>query len=51
VKELKKGLASLDNPRLVGIVLNEASDFNQSKYGDQYGSPKGTKNSLSDKKK
>jgi capsular exopolysaccharide synthesis family protein len=51
VKELKKGLASLDNPRLVGIVLNEASDFNQSKYGNQYGSPKGTKNSLSDKKK
>jgi capsular exopolysaccharide synthesis family protein len=51
VKALKKGLASLDNPRLVGIVLNEASDFNQSKYGDQYGSPKVAKNSPSDKKK
>ena len=52
VEALKKGLASLDNPKLVGIVLNEVSDSAQSKYGSQYYSaPKDAKNGLSDKNK
>jgi capsular exopolysaccharide synthesis family protein len=33
---LKKGFESLDNPKLVGIVLNEASDFDHTNYADQY---------------
>jgi capsular exopolysaccharide synthesis family protein len=47
VKALEQGLASLDNPKLVGIVLNETSEFDQGKYTDQYyGSPRsGKKNS------
>jgi capsular exopolysaccharide synthesis family protein len=36
VKALKSGLASLDNPKLVGVVLNEASDFNHVNYDGQY---------------
>jgi capsular exopolysaccharide synthesis family protein len=36
VKALKKGLQALDNPKLVGIVLNEASDFDRPNYADQY---------------
>jgi capsular exopolysaccharide synthesis family protein len=36
VNALKKGLQSLDNPKLVGIVLNEASEFNRANYEDQY---------------
>jgi capsular exopolysaccharide synthesis family protein len=35
-KELKKGLASLDNPALIGIVFNEASDFDHPSYGQYY---------------
>jgi capsular exopolysaccharide synthesis family protein len=35
VKALKKGLAGLDNPRLVGIVLNDALDAVE-KYESQY---------------
>jgi hypothetical protein len=27
VKALKKGLTGLDNPKLVGVVLNETSEF------------------------
>jgi capsular exopolysaccharide synthesis family protein len=52
IEALKKGLASLDNPKLVGIVLNEASEFDQGKYaGQYYGTPKHAKNSLGDEKK
>src|ERR1700733_7760307 len=52
VGALKKGLASLDNPRLVGIVFNEGSDAGQSKYASQYyGAPRDAKNGLSDKNK
>jgi Mrp family chromosome partitioning ATPase len=52
VEALKKGLASLDNPKLVGIVLNEVSDSGQNKYASQYYSaPKDPKNGLSDKNK
>ncbi len=36
IKALKSGLASLDNPKLVGIVLNEASEFDQKDYEGQY---------------
>jgi protein-tyrosine kinase len=36
VKSLRSGLAGLDNPKLVGIVLNEAADSNQVNYYDRY---------------
>jgi capsular exopolysaccharide synthesis family protein len=36
VNALKKGLQALDNPKLVGIVLNEASEFNRSNYEGKY---------------
>jgi Mrp family chromosome partitioning ATPase len=36
VKALKKGLQALDNPKLVGIVLNEASDIDRTYYEDHY---------------
>jgi capsular exopolysaccharide synthesis family protein len=35
-KDLKKGLAGLDNPKLVGVVLNEASEFDHLDYEGQY---------------
>jgi len=41
VKTLKSGLAGLDNPKLVGVVLNEASEFDRVDYeGDYYATPK-----------
>lgn len=36
VKALRKGLQALDNPKLVGIVLNEASEFDRENYEGQY---------------
>ena len=36
VKALKKGLQALDHPKLIGVVLNEASDSDQANYDDQY---------------
>src|SRR6202049_312379 len=36
VKALKKGLQALDNIKLVGLVINEASDFDQIGYEGQY---------------
>lgn len=33
---LKKGLECLDNPKLVGVVLNEASGFDQAEYKHRY---------------
>lgn len=36
LKALKKGLASLDNPKLIGVVLNGASEFDRVNYYDQY---------------
>ena len=33
---LKKGLESLDNPKLLGIVLNDASEFDQKDYSYSY---------------
>jgi capsular exopolysaccharide synthesis family protein len=36
LKALKKGLQSLDHPKLIGVVVNEASDFDQIDYNGQY---------------
>lgn len=36
IKAVKKGLASLDNPKLIGVVLNGASEFDRVNYYDQY---------------
>jgi receptor protein-tyrosine kinase len=36
VKSLKSGLTSLDNPKLVGIVLNEAAESDEVSYYDRY---------------
>jgi capsular exopolysaccharide synthesis family protein len=36
IRALKKSFESLDNPRLVGMVLNEASEFDRTNYADQY---------------
>lgn len=36
VNALKKGLASLDDPKLIGVVLNGASEFDRVTYYDQY---------------
>jgi capsular exopolysaccharide synthesis family protein len=36
VQALKKGLESLDNPKLLGIVLNDASEFDQTDYKNSY---------------
>jgi protein-tyrosine kinase len=41
LKALKKGLQSLDHPKLIGVVVNEASDFDQIEYdGHYYGARK-----------
>jgi capsular exopolysaccharide synthesis family protein len=37
---LKKAVESIDNPKLVGIVLNDASDYDRVNYYDQYYTPK-----------
>jgi protein-tyrosine kinase len=36
IRSLKKSLASLDDPKLIGIVLNEASEYDRINYLDQY---------------
>ena len=36
LKALKKGLQSLDHPNLIGVVVNEASEFDQIDYDGQY---------------
>jgi protein-tyrosine kinase len=36
VRALKKSIEMLDKPDLVGIVLNEASEFDRTNYADQY---------------
>lgn len=40
LKALKKGLQSLDRPKLIGVVVNEASDFDQLDYDGQYYGPR-----------
>jgi protein-tyrosine kinase len=45
IKALKKGLAALDGPKLVGVVLNAASEFDRINYYDKrYGAPLTSKN-------
>jgi Mrp family chromosome partitioning ATPase len=36
VKALKKGLQALDHPKLIGVVINEASEIDQVSYHGQY---------------
>jgi capsular exopolysaccharide synthesis family protein len=36
VRALRKCFDSLDDPRLIGVVLNEASEFDRTSYADQY---------------
>jgi capsular exopolysaccharide synthesis family protein len=36
LKALKKGLQSLDHPKLIGVVVNEATEFDQVDYAGQY---------------
>ncbi|MGB2899129.1 MAG: CpsD/CapB family tyrosine-protein kinase [Candidatus Acidiferrum sp.] len=36
LKALKNGLQSLDRPNLIGVVVNEASEFDQIDYDGQY---------------
>jgi len=36
LKALKNGLQSLDHPKLIGVVINEASEFDQIDYDGQY---------------
>jgi capsular exopolysaccharide synthesis family protein len=36
IHSLKKGFESLDNPKLIGMVLNEASEYDHTNYADQY---------------
>jgi capsular exopolysaccharide synthesis family protein len=38
---LKKAVESIDNPKLVGIVLNDASDYDRVSYYDQYYTSRG----------
>ncbi len=38
---LKKAVESLDNPKMVGVVLNDASDYDRVNYYDQYYTPRG----------
>jgi len=40
LKALKKGLQSLDHPKLIGVVVNEASEFDQLDYDGQYYGPR-----------
>jgi capsular exopolysaccharide synthesis family protein len=36
IKALQRGVKSLDNPKWLGMVLNEASEFDHVNYSDQY---------------
>ncbi len=36
VKALKRGLQALDHPKLIGVVMNEATEFDQLSYQGQY---------------
>lgn len=36
VKALRSGLQALDRPRLIGVVVNEATELNQSGYAGKY---------------
>ncbi len=45
-RALRKGFESLDNPKLIGIVLNEASEFDRTNYSDQYYALNGSQTKL-----
>ncbi len=46
VKTLQSGLRSLDNPRWIGVVVNDAAEFDHADYqGQYYGGAPGAKNS------
>jgi len=36
IKALKRGLQALDHPKLIGVVFNEATEFNQAGYAGKY---------------
>jgi capsular exopolysaccharide synthesis family protein len=36
IKALKMGINGLDNPKWLGMILNEASEFDRANYSDQY---------------
>ena len=36
IKALKKGLEAIDNPCLVGVVFNDAPDFDEGNYNEKY---------------
>jgi hypothetical protein len=36
LKTLRTGLQSLDHPNLIGVVVNEASEFDQTDYNREY---------------
>ena len=36
IKTLKRGLQALDHPNLIGVVVNEATEFDQGSYESQY---------------
>jgi protein-tyrosine kinase len=44
IKALKMGVSGLDNPKWLGVVLNEASEFDRVNYSDQYYGAKKKKN-------
>ena len=44
IKALKVGVSGLDNPKWLGVVLNEASEFDRVNYSDQYYGAKKRKN-------
>jgi protein-tyrosine kinase len=50
IKALKMGVSGLDNPKWLGVVLNEASEFDRVNYSDQYYGAKKRKNRVEKKK-
>ncbi|MDR3764600.1 MAG: polysaccharide biosynthesis tyrosine autokinase [Acidobacteriota bacterium] len=40
---LKKAVESLDNPKILGVVLNDASNYDRVNYYDRYYTPRGEK--------
>jgi hypothetical protein len=50
IRALKKGFESLDNPKLVGMVLNEASEFDRTNYADQYYARNGAQTNIRPRK-
>jgi len=51
IHSLKKGFESLDNPKLVGMVLNEASEYDRTNYADQYYALSGPQTNIRPQKK